>query len=84
MKNPREVWMILRFCSYIEKLSVAYKTDWIKSQHNIVGFYGYVTGEGDKLKRLEQIKMWCDDKHLPVEIIDEPEMKTRFKIKLIK
>ncbi len=82
MKTAKEVWAVLRFCGYIEGLSKVYK-DWIRNDKGIIGFYGYVGGEGDKLKKLERIKEWCEERFLPVIIIDDSKMKTRFKIKLI-
>lgn len=79
--DGKTIYGCLKFCGYILDIHKVY-SHWIKSETTLIGFYGFVSKDGDKQKKLERIQEWCLERGLPLTIINDSGL--RFKMKISK
>jgi len=79
----KEIYSILRVCIYFTIDKKIYTG--IGRLHNCLwGFVGSVNKKEGKLITLEMINKFCQNRSLPVQILNIPESETQFKIKIIR
>lgn len=81
--SGREIYSALAVCGYF-KIERKIYNDWVKTEKSLLGFEGSVNVKWDKDVILNKIKHWCEDRSLPVVIVNISGHPTRFKIKIIK
>lgn len=81
--SGREIYSLLAVCGYF-KIERKIYNDWVKTEKSLLGFEASFNVKWEKTVILNKIKHWCDDRKLPVEIVNIPTHETKFKIKIIK
>lgn len=85
MMTGREIYKWLRVCGYFDITARVYNS-WIKADRHLVGFDGLLFSKEENAKAvmIPRIQLWCDERKLPVRVVDSPQLKRGFKIIIIK
>jgi len=80
--DTKKTYSLIRCCGHIRNVTKIY-SDWLPSESKVVGFWGHTNSNLGKDEKLKKIQQWCDERHLPVLVINDKTHLTRFKMKLL-